>query len=620
MRFRKSIALFLIVLFCTQFSLAQSPTTAPLDPDKEKEKKEKDELIVRMLDQAVADAAFLRLPQNKAIVFGMAGDLYWKFDEKRSRDLFRSAANEMLAYNIESEREKRESTEPNFEFFDPNDPRGQVLPLVAKNDAELALDMLSQTRPPALAEALLRASTPDARSDGNMMSFSPENQRVRQEIALEQRFALLAADDNPDRAIKIIKDSLSKGVSPMVLQLLQKLHKKDEKKAQELASDVIRRLVDIDLVKKADELQASLNFLQFMARSTGTPATQVPKNKSFAFNDLQTKDLANKVASTLLQPSNSASLMMALSRALPDLEKLVPDKAAMLRQRLAESQKTLPNEMRNSMRMQRLWDQNSTPEQILAEIPKIQNEMERNMAYQSLGSKLSQVTDETRARRLIDQIADEKVRSRALEQLEAAKISRLAGSGKLDEARKLIHTLTDKKMQVQKLVGLALSAYKKDSEADADTAKSLMKEARSMINEIPEDEDDLANLMEVVKGYATIEPDVAFRLFEPTIEQFNDVIHATAILSKYNKRNRSFKKGEMLLRASGNAYDGIPLFRYMNHVQLLGKADLARMNQLTDRFQRSDARTLIKLIVVQGMLKDDRKPEAYSPMPFISSN
>ncbi|HVQ56358.1 MAG TPA: hypothetical protein VMS29_06350, partial [Pyrinomonadaceae bacterium] len=342
MRLRKSTAFFLIVLFCAQFSVAQNATTPP-DADKEKEKKETDELIVRMLDQAVADAAFLRLPQNKAIVFGMAGDLYWKFDEKRSRDLFRSAANELLAYNIETEREKRESTEPNFEFFDMSDPRGQILPLVAKNDADLALDMLAQTRSAALAEAMLRASAPDTRPDGNTMTFSPENQKVRQEIALEQSFALRAADDNPDRAIKIIKDSLSKGVSNVVLPLLQKLHKKDEKKAQELAGDVIRKLVDTDLAKKADELQTSLTFLEFMARSSGTPVPS-PKSKPFAFNDLLMKELANKVASTLLQPSNSVNLMAALSRALPNLEKLVPDKAAMLRQRLAEGQKTLPNE------------------------------------------------------------------------------------------------------------------------------------------------------------------------------------------------------------------------------------------------------------------------------------
>ena len=618
MRFRKSIALFLIVLFSAQLSVAQKAEPAP-DPEKDEKKKETDELIVRMLDQAVADAAFLRLPQNKAIVFGMAGDLYWKFDEKRSRDLFRSAGNEIVSHNAEAERERRDNNEPFIEMFDMNDPRGQVLPLVAKNDAELALDMLTQTRPASLADAMLKAAAPDARTDA--MTYSPDNQRVRQEIALEQRFALLAADENPDRAIKIIKDSLSRGVSNVVLQLLQKIHKKDEKKAQELAGDVIRKFVDTDLAKKGDELQAALGFLQMMARSVGAPPPPpTAKNRPFTFSDIQSKDLANKVAATFMAPSNSMQLTSALSRALPDLEKLVPDKAAMLRQRLTDGQKSLPNEMRESMRAQNAWNPNSTPEQILAEIPKMTNEMMRTSAYQNLSSKISQITDEARAKRLIDQIPDEKARSRALEQFESGKISRLGSSGKLDDARKLINTLSDKKLQVQKLVGLALAAYKKDSEADEEIAKGLMKEARAMINEVPEDEDELANLMEVVKGYATVDPDAAFRLFEPTIEQFNDVIQATAILSKYNKRNRSFKKGEMVLRASGNTYDGIPLFRFLNHVQLLGKADLARMNQLSDRFQRSDTRTLIKLMIVQGFLKDERRPDAYGPggsVPFL---
>ncbi len=612
MRFRKFIAVFLILAFAAPVSLAQAVPAAS-DSEKEEKKKETDELIVRMLDQVIADTAFLRLPQNKAIVFGMAGDLYWKYDEKRSRDLFRSAGSEMLAYNLEYERERRENGDIGYEsLFDMYDPRGQVLPLVAKNDAELALDMLSQTRPAALAEAMLKAAAPDARSDAT--TFSPETQRVRQEIALEQRFALLAADENPDRAIKIIKDSLTKGVSNLVLQLLQKIHKKDEKKAQELAGDVVRKFVDTDLAKKTDELQAALSFLQTMARSVGAPPPPTGKNRPFAFSDIQSKDLANKIAATFLAPSNSITLTSALSRALPDLEKLVPDKAAMLRQRLTDSQKSMPNEMRESMRTQNAWNPNSTPEQILAEIPRMTNEMMRTSAYQNLASKIAQIPDEARAKKLIDQIPDDKARARALEQFESAKISRLGSSGKLEDARKLINSLSDKKLQVQKFVGLALGAYKKDSEPDVEIAKGLMKEARAMINEIPEDEDELASLMEVVRGYATIEPDVAFKLFEPTIEQFNEVIHATAILSKYNKRNRSFKKGEMVLRATGNTFDGIPLFRFLNHVQLLGKADLVRMSQLSDRFQRSDARTLIKLMVVQGTLKDERKPEAYSPM------
>ena len=36
------------------------------------------------------------------MVFAIAGDLYWRFDEKRARDLFRSVANEIVSYNAEA--------------------------------------------------------------------------------------------------------------------------------------------------------------------------------------------------------------------------------------------------------------------------------------------------------------------------------------------------------------------------------------------------------------------------------------------------------------------------------------------------------------------------------------
>ena len=59
-----------------------------------------------------------------------------------------------------------------------------------------------------------------------------------------------------------------------------------------------------------------------------------------------------------------------------------------------------------------------------------------------------------------------------------------------------------------------------------------MKNAKSLINESPEDEDELNDLMEVVKGYAIVEPDTAFRMFEPVVDQINDFVMASAILSR----------------------------------------------------------------------------------------
>lgn len=604
----KLISLILTLLVFASLCFAQDTKSTP-DPEKEKAKKEQDEKIMQMLDQVISDASLLRLPQNKAIVYAMAGDLYWKFDEKKSRDLFRSAASEILTYNADVEREKRESTDEMFAgFFDFNDPRRQVLPLVAKNDGELALELLLQTRPAVISDAISKASAPNARSEG-MFSFNPDNQRVRQEIALEQQFALLAADENPDRAIKMIKDSLSKGISYNVFGLLQKLSKKDEKKASDLAGEIIRKIVDTDLTRKEDELQAAIGFLQVSTRELPAEVPE-PKDKLFRFSETQAKELANKLISTFMQPVNSTSMSMALTRALPSLEKLVPDKAASLKQRQAENRKNLPTEYRRMERMEKLWNPNSTPEEILAEIPKLQDEYEKSTAYQAVAGKIAQIEDETRAKKLIDQIGDEKARTQASERFESAKISRAASAGKLEDAKKMIGNLTNKKVQVQKLVSLAQTYHKKGTESDLETAKNLMKNARSLINEAPEDEDELNNLMEVVKGYATVDHDIAFRLFEPIVDQINDIIHATAILSKYNKRTRSFKKGEMVLRVNNSPFDGVLLFRYLNQIQLLGKADLNRMGSLSDRFQRSDARTLVKLLAIQGFSKDDKKPDS----------
>jgi len=227
MPFRK-IALLCaaLLVFCsfirpqTQPSDSKPPTTdASSDADKEKKQKEIQQRIQQMLDQSVNDANSLRLPQNKAIVLAMAGDMYWRFDEKHARDLFRSAANEIVTYNGETERDQADTAMNGFIPPDPSsDVRGQVLSIVAGRDPELAYQMLLQTRSPRLAEAMARASgQPQApgQPQNNRAAGGPgrgpnaggqrnnvDQQQVNEELALEQQFAALAAANDPDAAIK----------------------------------------------------------------------------------------------------------------------------------------------------------------------------------------------------------------------------------------------------------------------------------------------------------------------------------------------------------------------------------------------------------------------------------
>ena len=254
----------IFILFCSiAYAQATSTTPQPSDTSSEtdaaKKKNELDERIIQMLDRAVADGNALRLSQNKALIYAIAGDLYWKFDEKRARELFRSATSEIITYNAETEKEQAQQNNNGQRggFQPPNqdDPRPQVLPLVAAHDAELAYQMLFQTRSQSLAAAMLKAAQPgsaqtNARGGGNGggqgggrgANFDPMSQEVAQEVTLEQQFALLAAANDPDASIKLIKDSLSNGISCNVLPALQNLFKKDEKKAGELAGDVIGNL------------------------------------------------------------------------------------------------------------------------------------------------------------------------------------------------------------------------------------------------------------------------------------------------------------------------------------------------------------------------------------------
>lgn len=604
MYFRRFV--YLVILSLAFFTVSPSQTS-PTESASEKEKaqKELEKRALEMIDQAVGEANTLKLPANRAIVFALAGDLYWRFDEKRARELFRSAGDDILVANLESEKEKKDSDDPYLSFYEFGGVRQQVLPIIAKHDADLALELLVQTRPAKVTEALAKAALPNAKQEGNFMNFNPEQFRVREEIALEQRFAVLAAEQNPDKAIKLIKDSLAKGISWNILPLLQKLNKKDEKKASSLADDVIRKITDTDLTKKPEELGAAIQFLQY---STNPNAPKNPKENQFKFTDGQLKTLADKIVSTFMQPANSLELTMSMTRAIPSLEKIVPEKVPVLKQKQTEAMKNLPPELKRFQQQEKLWNPNSTPEDILAEIPKL-NEFEKAQAYRSLTHKIAQIEDEERAKKLIEQIPDEKTRANATEQFESAKINRIAKDGKLDEAKKLIRNLSKKKTQIQKLVALAMEFHKKNIEKDRETAANLMKDAKALINEFPEDEDEINDLMEVVKGYAVIDHVQAFLLFDPIVDQINDFVQATAILSKYNKRNRSFKKGELVMQVAGGGWENLLIYRYIGQMQLLGKADLNRMNLLTNKFQRVDARTIVKLYVAQGFLKEEKQGE-----------
>jgi len=326
--------------------------------------------------------------------------------------------------------------------------------------------------------------------------------------------------------------------------------------------------------------------------------------KQFTLTESQQKDIANKLAATLLAMPASLQSSAWFSLVIPLVDKFAPDRSAALKQRQADVQKSMPSDVRGMQQSTGLFNPNMTAEQIVATIPKLPDNS-KPMAYSALMNKMRTITDDAQAKKLIDQIPDQKVRDALQTQMDAGRVDRSIQTGKLDDTRRQIPQITDHRQQMSRYVNLAIVYNKSGKEADIETAKSVMRDAKSTMASFPETGDDLTDLMEIVRGYAVIEPETAFKTAEPAIDMINEYSQAAAIMSKYAK-DRLFRNGEIIFRSNGSS--GSIVFRYLPQLQMLGKADLERTNGLLDRLSRADVRVVLRLYMLQGASQPLQQP------------
>jgi hypothetical protein len=619
---------FVIALFLTLFPQAFSQTSAA-NAAESKEEKEKARLelvkkAVALVDRAADEAALLKLPENRAHINANVADLLWKRDEKRARRLFRSAAEELILAQAEFEKIQGEMPLMSMQM---SQPRHQILQMVARRDAEFALELLLLTRPAQLAAEMQKAAAETAatgqqpapaRNEPAQMSGFESRFMVQNELRLEQSFAAMAAQNDPQRAVKLLRENLAKnGVTGEIWNSLQRLHLKDEEAAKSLLADAVAKLLESDLSKKENERQAAAQFL--MRFSIVRPPSIVPprtvtettattaKKTPFQPDDKMLRDVAGKIIDAFLQAKNFTSLS-EINRLLPTLEKLIPERAAALRQKQASLKKTMTGEQNQQMEMQNaINNPNATAEERIKNASKAMPGM-RQMFYREAVSKMVQNGESERARQLLAEAPAGAERDRALELLDSLVAQKAVKDGKFDEARKIIGRITNKSAQIEQLVLLARTFHAKNTKEDREAAAGLMDEAARLIDDVPQSEEETNALLSLVAGYAVVEPNRAFLLLDPLVEQANEVMQATAVLSKYNKRDIRFRSGEMsYVFGTGRAQSS--LWRFRRELGLLAAADFERARNLTDRFTRQDMQILARLTLAQSILQERNEIE-----------
>ena len=534
--------------------------------------KEKRRQETALLEQILTDAKNLQLPENRAFVYAKVGNALWQTDEKRARALFQNSINDLIAAQTEAEAEKGKKEYLNNLIYGQS-PRWDILNTIAARDAEFALDALIKTRPGKIAQAILNMTGEN---------HSPSRQYAKNEIQGEQRIIALAVEQSPQRAVKLLRESLKKDVSYETINLLKKIHQKDTETANQLAEEVGQKLLDT----KLNEDNQDTGFIQYFLAEFGQERTEETASAP-KISDRLLRDLTEKIVKFTLRPN--ATSFYSNPATLKIIEKYFPASAAQIKQK----QTKYENQNGDYQDYNKLMNGEATSEELLSQAEKFPRSY-RNEIYRRAAEKTAQSGNVAEAQKIIVTNLSEEEADGYLSQLNYNLATQAISQGKFNEANQFINQIPEESMRLNTLVYLATSIYQKAPEENQKWAASVLNEARSLISDAPEKTSEMNSLVNLAAAYAQIEPAQAFRLIESLNTPLNEYSEAAAVVAKFSDYG-NLRKGEYPVSSGNNM---LSVYNLTNVLQTLKSKDFDRVIRFTNGFSRLDVRVslLIQLV------------------------
>jgi hypothetical protein len=572
-----TIAILLVIAPATH---AQKPT------EKEKEAAERLELekkTLALINEIASGAWGLKLPENRIFIMASAANLLWTFDEKRARNLYWEALNSINSINVaapksgetvsKSDREKIAQS-----YFMIARLRQRILRQIARRDSQFALEMLRASR-----------QTPP-RQLGLDNAFLPDERSLEQDIAGE-----IAARD-PEQALQLARQSLTKGLKFELLNLLQQLQQRDSEKATMFAGDIITKLQTTNI---AADRYASVIAVYLLDASRKTESTNEQAVRSrLSLTEEQRRQLAEIVTDAALTPSSNSYLLYRLAEVMPDIEQFFPERRAALERKIAAFNDTLPREQRNQNTYNELIRRGMYEEMI--RVAASADGQTREMLYQQAALiAISRGQADSFREFLGKEVSDRDNRQKVLDYLDGEEITTAVGRKQLDQLRKLLPKIERKEERARAMAALAILLKEKGEDTEA---ASLLDDAAGLIKTNLKDERQTNALLALLCAYALVDPPKAFALAERVVDRANTQISLLLLVDRVVKSG-AVKKSEIILDQAGIMPLDSLVSIYGKGVAALAKVDFNRTKALADRFDRNELRLLAHLLIVKGVLQ-----------------
>lgn len=595
---KTGLPLLLLALLLHTHAAAQAPAGAKESGDAAEAERARAELgrkALGLVEEALAEAQSLKLLENRVRAQATAARLLWPRDPKAARAAFKAAADGVAELNA---------------AVNPEDPqlynaaqtvaqlRADLINVATPYDANLALDFLRATRP-TYTEAMAAVGYG----------------QPWHEQSLEMSIVSNVATQEPQRALEIAEESLSRDVTVSLLGVVQQLRSKEPALAAKLAADIVHRLRLEELRGQNEAAAAAQQLLALTRPAENSPANPVAISTGRVLLsitggaadpggapllDEQTRrELIEKVlaavAAGVTNQGGGYNLFNAFQALLPELEKSAPARAAALRRKADELERTFNPHLRQMRPYQELM-QTGTAEAMLEAARKAPAEV-RDQLYMNAAWKVFNEGggDAERARQIVENIANPQQRAQVRREMEQRAHWRTVQQGGYAEARQAVARFKTPEDRVQALLQIAGRAA---TAGDAEMARQTLEEARALVESQTRGQQQFAYRLQVANAYAQFDADASFEVVESAVARLDGLLDAAEVLDGFGQE--SFREGE--LRMQGGYIWNEFINQCAQTLALLARTDFERAAAAAKKFRRPEARTGAQLILAQNVL------------------
>jgi hypothetical protein len=525
---------------------------------------------VDLLQTVAGQVDSLRSGENRARIRSNAAEALWDHDEKRARSLFAAVEEDIKTGLNDTDSDETAHTNTLKVFWLL---RSDTVSRIAKHDPELALEFLGATRPPSQLPEELGES----------------------EKSLELSLAAQIVKKNPQLALKLVRQSLAKGLSNDLMPLLSQLKQNDKETARTIYKEIVDKLKSTNLAQDWAPTELALN----LARSF-----QPPEADEQVYRDLLGILLASAVASGCAEATEGApSICSMVGSLFSRIEKYYGSRAGALKrwaggtQDLDGPSSEMPAETLEVL-------EKGTVDEILplaAHYPDMQGQIYLRAMEKAMAS-----SDFIRARQIASEFPDDEQRREMLTQIDQYQDFSLTNAdGKLALLQKELSGLRSTEERLQFLLYVAGQVGGNDRKL----ALSLLSQAGQIIDSIKPGKTQLNGQIMLALMYCSLKSDRGFAIMESLIPKLNELVTASAALDGFD--NNYLREGEWNMTSAGTV--GGLLTTLAQNVGYFAALDFDRSVTLTSQLERQELRLMAQLKIAQSVLSSQPFPALAPP-------